>query len=73
MGGVGGQGEVKEGGTHVYPQLTHVDGRQRPTQYCEAIFLQLKINEFGEEKKQSTRKRGPLILGDITDLISKQK
>jgi len=22
-----------------------------PTQYCEAIFLQLKINEFGEKGK----------------------
>ena len=50
---MGGRGEVKEGETHVYPQLTHVDGRQRPTQYCEAIFLQLKINEFGEEKNKA--------------------
>lgn len=72
---MGGGGEVEEGGTHVYPWLTQVDGCQRPTQYCEAILLQLKINEFGEEKNkpQITRKRGPLTLGDTTDLISKQR
>ena len=35
----------------MYLWLTHVDVWQRPTQYCEAIFLQLKINKFGEKEK----------------------
>ena len=27
----------------MYPQLIHVDVWQKPTQYCKAIILQLKI------------------------------
>ena len=30
--------------TYIYLWLTHVDVRQRPTQYCKAITRQLKIN-----------------------------
>lgn len=37
-------GRFKREGTHIYLWLTHVDVWQRPTQYCEAIFLQLKIS-----------------------------
>ena len=29
--------------TYVYLWLTHVDVWQKPTQYCKAIILQLKI------------------------------
>ena len=32
------------GRTYVYPWLIHVDVWQKPTQYCKAIILQLKIN-----------------------------
>jgi len=31
--------------THTYLWLTHVDVWQRPTQYCEAIFLQLSLKK----------------------------
>ena len=31
--------------------MAHVDIWQRPTQYCEAIFLRLKVNKFGGRKK----------------------
>ena len=31
-------------GTYVYLRLIHVDIRQKQTQYCKAIILQLKIN-----------------------------
>ena len=49
MGGRVGSGKkIKEGGTHVYLWLTQVDIWQGPTQYYEAIFLQFKINKFGE-------------------------
>ena len=43
---MGGGREVKERGDTVYLQLTHVDTWQRPAQYCEAIFLPLKISKF---------------------------
>ena len=33
-------------GTYVYLWLTPADVWQRPTQYCEAIILQLKIYTF---------------------------
>ena len=32
-------------GTWVNLWLIHVDARYKPTQYCKAIILQLKINE----------------------------
>ena len=37
-------GRLKMGGTYVYLWLIHVDIWQKPTQYCKAIILQLKIN-----------------------------
>ena len=44
--GVGGGGEFQEGGTYAYLWLIHADIWQKPTQYCKAIILQLKINTF---------------------------
>ena len=43
---MGGAREVQEGGDIDIPRLIHADVWQKPTQYCKAIFLQLKINEF---------------------------
>ena len=40
---VGGGREVHEGGEICIPMLIHNDVWQRPTQYCKAIILQLKI------------------------------
>ena len=37
-------GRFKREGTYAYLQLIHVDVWQKPTQYCNAIILQLKIN-----------------------------
>ena len=39
--------------TYVRLWLIHGDAWQKPTQYCEAIILQLKINKifFKKEKK----------------------
>ena len=34
------------GGTWVYLRLIHVDVWQKPTQFCKAIILQLKVNDF---------------------------
>ena len=39
-------GRYKREGTCVYLWLIHVDVWQKPTQYCKAIILQLKINKF---------------------------
>ena len=48
-------GTLKREGTHVYLWLTHVDVWQRPTQYCEAIFLQL--NKFRGKKREEKKKK----------------
>ena len=39
-------GRFKREGTYVYLWLIHVDVRQKPTQYCKVITLQLKINRL---------------------------
>ena len=36
----------KREGMYVHLWLIHVDVWQKPTQYCKAIILQLKINKF---------------------------
>ena len=43
-------GKFKEEGTYVYLWLIHVDIWQKPTQYCKAIILQLKINKLKKKK-----------------------
>ena len=42
-------GRFKEG-TYVYLWLIHVDIWLKPTQYCKAINLQLKVNKFKKRK-----------------------
>ena len=37
--------------THTHTRLIHVDGGQKPKQYCKAIILQLKINNFKNNMK----------------------
>ena len=39
-------GRFRRAGTYVYRWLTHVAVRQKQTQYCKAVILQLKINRF---------------------------
>ena len=46
--GVGGGREE----TYVRLRLIHVDVWQKPTQYCRAIILQLKVNKIRKEKKE---------------------
>ena len=43
-------GNFQREGTYVYLWLMHVDVRQKPTQYCNAIILQLKINKLRGKK-----------------------
>jgi len=51
--GIGGRREVQEGGNiYIYLWLIHVDVWQKPTQYCKAIILELKIkNKWAFFKK----------------------
>ena len=45
----------KREGTYIYLWLIHVDVWQKPTQYCKATILQLKINKL---KTNQTLKKG---------------
>ena len=38
-------GRLKKEEIHVYFQLIHIVGWQKPTQHCKAVILQLKISE----------------------------
>ena len=49
-------GRFKSKGTYVYLWLIHVDVWQKPTQYCKAITLQLKINKIYILKSKSMEK-----------------
>ena len=43
-------GRFKREGTYVYLWLIHVGAWQKPTQYCKAIILQLKIDILKKKK-----------------------
>ena len=45
-------GKFKREETYVRLWLIHVDVWQKPTQYCKAIILQLKINKIRTERKK---------------------
>ena len=47
-------GRFKKEGTYMYPWLIHVGVWQKPTQYCKAIILQLKINFKKARRKHSS-------------------
>ena len=63
--GAGDGREFQEGGDIRMPMvslwLIHVDMWQKPTQYCKAIILQLKINKFKQNKKKETES----LIGDL--------
>ena len=42
----------REGQTYVYLWLIHIGVWQKPTQYCKAIILQLKINKILKNFKE---------------------
>ena len=53
-GEVGQEGGSRAGGgTYVYSWLIPVVVWQKPTQYCKAIILQLKINTFKNKDMES--------------------
>ena len=57
-------GRFKREGTDVYRWLIHIDVWWKPTQYCKAIILKLKINKFlksewGEREEVKTLSASP--------------
>ena len=50
-GGVGVGREGQEAEDACASMVSHVDVQQKPTQYCKAIILQLKINTFLKDNK----------------------
>ena len=59
------EGRFKREETYLYLWLIHVDVWQKPTQYCKAIVLQLKINLKQFFKIQLRKKTEPEKLQDI--------
>ena len=57
--GLGGEREAQRAGKCVFLQLIHVDVWQKPTQYCKAIILQLKINKFSKGDAIKWKVLGP--------------
>ena len=55
-------GSFKRAGTNIYLWLIHVDVWQKPTLFCKAIILQLKINKFKIKKRKFS-----FILNFLTD------
>ena len=47
--------------------LIHVDVWQKPTQYCKAIILQLKINKFNYEKITAGKRRKKIVWRSISN------
>ena len=46
------EGRFKREGTYVYLWLIHVDIWQKPTKFCKAIILQLKINKYNLKNRR---------------------
>ena len=60
-------GRVKREGTYAYLRLIHVDVWQKPTPYCKAIILQLKINlkNLRESSLKKKKKKRVLLPGEL--------
>ena len=58
MGGMGWEvgGGFRKEGIYVYLWLIHVDVWQKPTQHCNAIILQIKMNIFFKVPLKLTEK-----------------
>ena len=48
------EGRLRREGTYVYLWLIHANIWQKPTHYCKAIILQLKINKFKLKKRKNS-------------------
>ena len=50
-------------GAHVYLCLIHAGVWQKPTQYCKAIILQLKINNLKKKKGRWREEKEGMVAG----------
>ena len=50
-------GRFKREGIYVPLWLIHVDVWQRPTQYCKAAILLLKLNKLNKRKEREREKK----------------
>ena len=48
-------GRIKREGTYEYLRQIHVDVWLKPTAYCKAIILQIKINNFFLNLRQKSK------------------
>ena len=60
--GVGRGGRRQREGTYVYLWLSHANVRQKATQYCAAIILQLQIHKLKKKRKKSYKHPRPKLL-----------
>ena len=58
-------GRFKRQGTYTYLWLIHADVWRKPTQYCTAIILRLKMNKSKIKKNQKTSDLLPLPNKDL--------
>ena len=50
------EGKLKREGIYIYLGPIHVDMWQKPTRYCRAIILQLKISKFKKMANHPSRR-----------------
>ena len=62
-------GSFQREGTYVYLWLMHLDVWQKPTQYCKAVILQLKINKLRGEKIHLPHQRVASVKAETLFLI----
>ena len=63
-------GTFKREGIYVYLWLIHADMWQRPTQYCKAIILKLKINTFLKKGNYAIKGKGNQ-LGEMSTVLQR--
>ena len=51
------EGSRERGHIHIYLWLIHADVRLKPTHYCKAIILQIKINKYKKRNKTKPKKK----------------
>ena len=62
-------GKFKKKGTYVYLWLIHVAVWQKPTQYCKAIIIQVKINKILKIKYRMKNYRAILLRNIDTNVV----
>ena len=67
------EGRFKREGIYVCLRLIHAEVWQKPTQYCKAIILQLKIDTFLKRKQRTYAKISGDQKGTYTKISDDQQ